>query len=499
MNDLFHARQFLLGPRPDPRLSSWQRLDLRHGLVLQTHPNLECMQRQRGDRSLTLIGFALTLEKPAQRHPEMLDALLEGAGSLEALLAASDGLSGRWILILEDAQRSVLFQDATGLRTAVHTLPANPETWVASQPALIAHALGLQPDPQALDFWEASGAKIPKHIRAWPGAATAFAALHALLPNHYLDLRTREVVRFFPREHLEPISLADGTRLISEHLRDSVAAAHARYQVLQQVTAGLDSRAILAASRGHRLQTGYFTCIWPTLEPGMTEEHRDVAVPRDLLGSLGLPHKVYSCPDGPLEAGFAQAFATCDSPPLAELGPAIQPLLEPIPPTAMVLNGNGGEIGRCRLHPNGHPPTVALPALCNLHWPGMGQHPFVQTHLAPWLSEAGAAAERTGYRLLDLFYWEQKMSRRVARGFLHLDIAHETFSPYNSRALLRLYLAVPEQHRRPAEGHVLQHAVIRELWPAALDREINPATVSDRGARLWRRLRRRARGLGLPV
>ena len=221
--------------------------------------------------------------------------------------------------------------------------------------------------------------------------------------------------------------------------------------MFQQVTAGLDSRAILAASWAHRLQTAYFTCIWPSVEPSMTEEHRDVAVPRDLLGSLGMPYQVFPCPDGPLEAGFAEAFATCDSPPLPELSPAVHALLDRIPQTAMVINGNGGEIGRCRLHPNGHPPTVALPALSNLHWPGMGQHPFVQAHLAPWLSEASEAADRTGYRLLDLFYWEQKMSRRVARGFLHLDMAHDTFSPYNSRALLRLYLAVPEQHRRPAE------------------------------------------------
>ena len=71
-----------------------QRLDLRHGLVLQTHPNLECVQRSKAGRSLTLLGFALSPEKPAQGHPEMLDALLEGAGSLDALLTSSDGLSG---------------------------------------------------------------------------------------------------------------------------------------------------------------------------------------------------------------------------------------------------------------------------------------------------------------------------------------------------------------------------------------------------------------------
>lgn len=499
MDRFSHARQFLLGPRPDSRLGSWRQWQLRHGLVLQTHPDLECTQKTSAGRTLTLVGFALTPDHPAQRHDEILDALLGGSATLDAVLGASDGLSGRWVLIHEDGQRSVLFQDATGLRTAVHTLPATAETWCASQPELIAHALGLEPDPQAQDFWEASGTKIPKHIRAWPGASTAFEQIHALLPNHYLDLGTREVVRFFPREPLKPISLQQGTHLVSEHLRASVGAARARYLVFQQVTAGLDSRAILAASRDHRTVTTYFTCVWPSLEPAMTGEHRDVAVPRELLGNLGVPHHLYLCPNVPLETGFAKSFATCDSPPLGELGPAASALVDVVPHDAMVINGNGGEIGRCRLHPTGHPRTVTLPTLCNLHWPGMASHPFLQLHLEPWLKEASKVAELTAYRLLDLFYWEQKMSRRVARGFLHLDMAHETFSPYNSRALLRLYLAVPEQFRRPGNGHVLQHAVISGLWPETLDKEINPATLGDRATRLLRRLRRRARGVGLPV
>ncbi len=499
MTSLSYSRQFLLGPRADPELPGWSRRELRHDLILQTHPLLPCVQRSIGDRRITLLGFAISPDQPERSDEEIVDALLNATTTLDQVLSASDDLSGRWIMIYQDGERSVLFQDATGLRTAVHTLPSCAETWCASQPALVARQLDLQPDPQARDFWEASGSKIPKHIRAWPGASTAYDGIRGLLANHYVDLSTREVVRFFPHAPLSPIGLDEGTRRIADHLRSSVRAAHLRYPVYQQITAGLDSRCILAASRDQRAATTYFTCLWPSLERSMTAEHRDVDIPRRLLAGMGLQHHLYRCPAVPLDHDFAAQFATCDSPPLDELAPAAKALPQLVPADAMVINGNGGEIGRCRLHPTEHPGSIGLSALCNLHWPGLGQHPFVRTHLEPWQRDAAAACERTGYRLLDLFYWEQKMSRRVARGFLHLDMAHDTFSPYNSRSLLKLYLAVPEQHRRPGGGHALQHAVIRSLWPEVLASDINPASAGDQVSRLFRRLRRRARGIGLPV
>ena len=499
MDSMAHARQFLLGPQADPDLSAWRRWQLRCGLVLQTHPALECRQASRDDRTITLLGFALAPDAPERSQEQILADLIARAGSLEDVLRAGDALSGRWIIIHEQGERSVLFADATGLRTVVHTLPDCPETWCASQPALIAKHRHWQPDPEALEFWETLGARIPRHIRAWPGASTLYADIHALVPNHYLDLGTREAVRFYPRAPLAPISFEDGTERIAAHLRGSVDAAHRHYPVYQQITAGLDSRCILAASRGHSAATTYFTCVWPSLERSMDGNHRDVRVPRQLLESVGLPHHVYDCPDVPLTAEVAARVATCDSPPLEELGPAAAALPGLVPPAVLVINGNGGEIGRCRLHPTEHPAAISLAELSNFHWTGLGQHPFIRRHLEPWRVETTAACDRTGYRLLDLFYWEQKMSRRVARTFLHLDMAHDTFCPYNSRALLDLYFAVPEQHRRPGGGHQLQHAVIRRLWPEVLASDINPESKQERLTRLVRRLRRRARGLGLPV
>jgi hypothetical protein len=89
---------------------------------------------------------------------------------------------------------------------------------------------------------------------------------------------TRNVVRFFPREPLQQVSLEDGTKKISLHLAALLGAVHERLAVFQEMTAGLDTRTLFAASREVSKQTTYLTGLWTAIDPALTEEHRDVRV-----------------------------------------------------------------------------------------------------------------------------------------------------------------------------------------------------------------------------
>lgn len=332
-----------------------------------------------------------------------------------------------------------------------------------------------------------------------PVPAPPNAELRALLPNHYLDLRSREAVRYFPDAQPQPTGTDVAVPRITAHLRGSLAAIHRRHRVFQQITAGLDSRTMLAASREFGHATTYFTCLWPSLEPKMTADHPDIAVPRRLLTELGLAHTRYDCPSELADPEFAAAHDLADTLPVRELAPAAHTLARVLPADAMVINNNLGELGRCYLHPVAYPASVSLATLCNMHWTGMHHHPFLVAHLGAWLEEASAASARWGHRMLDLFHWEMKAGRRVARGILHLDLAHDTFSPFNCRWLQRQYLAVPEPFRRPPTGYALQYEVIRAMWPETLAWDVNPRGPGDRVRRALRRLRRHARRIGVPI
>jgi hypothetical protein len=200
-----------------------------------------------------------------------------------------------------------------------------------------------------------------------------------------------------------------------------------------------------------------------------------------------------------LESQFDSAYQTSDTLPLRELAQRAYTLALLLPENAILVNGNVAEIGQCRHHPVRHPKTVSLSAACNLHWTGLHDHPFLKLHLAAWLADASEACDKFGYRLFDIFHWEQKAARRVGKTFLHNDLGHETFSPYNTRSLLCEYVSVPEKYRRPGNGYILQLNIIRTLWPEVLAENINPQSLGDRALSLLHRLRRRARILGIPV
>lgn len=481
------------------RLETWSTWRIGNDFVLQVHPDLKCHQKSRSGKTLTLLGLVVDSDRPECGPEAIVDSLFDGCETLDELFAASEALAGRWVMIFEHNDERAMLQDACGMRTVVYTRPAGAETWCASQTSLLADELGLTPDAEAVDFWHQSGKRIPKHIRAWPGAGTAYTDIAALLPNHYLDLRTWSTVRFFPRQPLQPLSLDDGVTRISRRLSRLLAGAHGSGPVVQEITAGLDSRCLLAASRGVSADTTYMTGQWTDIDPALSDTHRDITVPGNLLASLKLTHEVIRCSEGRVDQTIVDAFKTIDTLPAKQIAQRDQGIARALPNIHLLINGNGGEIGRCRLHPKQHPRSVDMTHACNLHWPGMSKNPFLKRQLEPWLKDATEAAEASGYRLLDLFYWEQKMARRVGRLFLHCDVVHETYSPYNTRSLLCDFLSVPEEYRRPGNGHMLQHGIINRLWPEALGEPVNPLTRSNRAARLVRRMRRRARGLGLPI
>ena len=80
MHPLTYARQFLVGPRRDPRLASWPGLELGGGLVLQHHPLLPCVRTNRGDRWLTMLGFAVDAAAPASTTEDIAARLAQSLG-----------------------------------------------------------------------------------------------------------------------------------------------------------------------------------------------------------------------------------------------------------------------------------------------------------------------------------------------------------------------------------------------------------------------------------
>jgi hypothetical protein len=253
-----------------------------------------------------------------------------------------------------------------------------------------------------------------------------------------------------------------------------------RAPLMQGVTAGWDSRVLLAASLNVSDRIDYFVNTYGTLGA----EHPDVFVPLRLTKRLGLALTVDNtrpeAPDAFVEFLRDQITDARDLPKTRAIYTRLMRGDE-----RLIINGNCSEICRRYFDPRGLIRSTDLPPerlAAAMRFPG---NEFAVAELASWRS--GLHAVDLGYELLDLLYWEQRMGIWGAQMPAEIDVASEQISPFNNRAALTSMLAVDCAHRT-APRYELYRRLIAALAPECLEDSVNPDVRP-----LWRRTAARVR------
>jgi len=481
---LLFAGQFVLGPSFVEHLAGWQKIDGDGAWKLSVHPDLACTQVTDGPRSLTLIGHMLDPLAPAAGNEAILRLLLSRYASRAKLFDATAGLGGRWALIAGNGEDKFLFTDALGLRQVFYTDPHETGVlWAMSQPGIVAGMLGLQLDPQAVAFMESQAFRSHPEYR-WPGEASPFSGTRHLLPNHCLDLSTGNSRRYWPAQPVVALEPEAAIERLSVLLPGMIRAAAQRFELALGLTAGLDSRLVLAAAREIRNHLSLVT----VQQNKMQDDHQDLLVPARLLKGLGLPHKFIRV-GAAMTAEFSRVFKRGVHLAHEHYGPDAEAILMHFSRTKAILTGSGAEVGRCSFRkelPFSESRPVTPANLATLQ--RMGSEPFALHHFEHWLNDA---APRHNVKLLDLFEWEQGHGNWLAMTQLEFDIAwREIITPYNCREVLTTLLGVDERYRS-APDYILFKRFIAKLWPELLNEPINPRPRRQ----LLRRLKRTFRSL----
>jgi hypothetical protein len=120
------------------------------------------------------------------------------------------------------------------------------------------------------------------------------------------------------------------------------------------------------------------------------------------------------------------------------------------------------------------------------------EHSFAEIHFSNWVENLG---EHFEYKILDLFYWEQRIGSWFANNCLEFDSAwRDIFIPYNSRKLLVDMLAVNEIFRKGPD-YYLYKRLMKKMWPEVLSEPINPTTKQKGLREYMRAIRRRLKRL----
>ena len=466
---LLFRRQFLLGPRSFTPNRHWSCTQLQHGLHLSTHADLPFSSATEQNLSVTLVGRAIDPYRPKAGEQEILHSLIEKTPDLGELIESTIAFIGRWVIIFQDHKDTNIFTDPCGFRQ-VYYHRDEEEFWCASQPELIKaiRQLQLNTDPLLPPFLTSIG-----HVQQespWIGSSTLYENCFHLLPNHYLNVYRTNQVRFYPNGDIGSKTTSEIIQSVSNILHGAMTGLTNRYQISLALTAGVDSRVLLAASRHVSNKIDYF--VYRQITYGA--DHPDIWVPKRIAKELGIKF-VVKTPSHHLPGWFVSMLSqnvTC-----ARVLPKTSNIYDKLVSgdNSVNINGNASEICRnffdkyCRMDIE-DVSTIKLAALL------FGQEPipsFATKEIDEWRNKAGSLSSDKGLNILDLLYWEQRLGNWGAQYPAEQDISVEEISPFNCRQLIQTLSAAP-RHLRAAPDYPLYRSLIEEMWPEALAFPINP-------------------------
>jgi hypothetical protein len=484
---LLRFGQMYVGPRIPASLSDWKTVPIGASLRLAAHPQVNVTQVERHPFALTLVGYLIDPEHPDHDDRQILAGLMDRPDFSAAPFGLTDRLGGRWLLVLDSPTDTIAFSDPGGLRRFYYARETTGGgVHGASEPGILGETLGFDLDGESESF-RASPGFTRNQEYWWPGDASPFSQVRRLLPSFSVSLRTGRSERYWPTSPLTASDPETTLRLLADRLPAMMRAIVRRGDIAVTITAGLDSRMVLAACRDILDEIHFVT----VQQAGMPSTHADLDIPQRLARRLGFEHRIVHSADGvrdAVRAGFHDGVLFVHEKWLRDA----QGILDAYEQRAISVVGSMGEVGRVfygdRL-PDGRPVTAdGLVRAAKL-----GDHPFTRYHFQRWLE----TVERPfNYNLADLFYLEQRAGRWLATSQLEFGhVWRDVFAPFNSREIVTSLLAVPEALRRPPRNQLFTD-LITHLWPEALSEPINPHKVRTPSGRLRRfaeRLKRRFR------
>jgi hypothetical protein len=368
-----------------------------------------------------------------------------------AVDALYERLAGRFLLVLLTADEPTVLMDAYGSLAAVFSAE---EQVVASTPTLI----GAQ--------WETDLIQLTgfPHRATWlPFGLTLQRGVRRILADHALDLRAWRTERqWLPMPPSGAASGADLAAVVYRGIRSAIGAVAAAHPLTLSLTAGRDSRVLLACARDFLDRASLFTLV-----PDGADTV-DGHLAGRLASRFGHTHEflpvVAADPRG--SAGWLASTGHAVG---GELWQAHQSLRR-LDPTRVLLPGTAGEVGRAHTYRPGDPTEAAVrpeTLLRRLRLPG---HAVYLEHAEAWLAGLPDLPYET---TLELGYIEQRLSCWAGPGHYGNQASRFELAPFASRPLFRAMLASPLEYRLREQ---LATDICRIAWPELLDLPFNRFT-----------------------
>ncbi len=466
--------QFAIASRLAPP-SGWNTIDLGEPGVLGYQSELPVVDITRSAHRLILLGDILDWANPEQDNARIVERIAAGTDSLDTVINATREFGGRWALLRIADGEADLFHDATGMRAVCHAMDSAHRVAVASDQGMLARIAGLDPCPEARSFVDG----FSRRVSQWwlPGDGLLFRNARQLLPNHRLSLRTGEVKRYWGGEPDPDGSTEERLSRVATRISGSIRSASQRYPLAVGLSAGWDSRLILASCRDIRNEIRAYSTA-PRSQAGTAV---DVKLPERICRENHIRHDVLVPSESP-SAAFRSAFGEHVFRPHPEFTAYMESELNYSRGEIAGVTGNIAEIvknpyaGKIGTEGFDDRDPAQLSRLVR-----MQGFSYAESAIARWRDQA---VTQGSLSIPQLFFWENRCGRWLSRNVLMFDIGwREIVMPLNCRALLVDMLAVPISLRQRPECLAFER-MIKAQWPELLATPIVSKEKTSRPKRL---------------
>lgn len=467
---LKYRRQFIAAFKQLESFSHWQHVVLQEiPFHIYAHPDValsRVISNADGNFQVIVIGFVIDPKNPSRGTNEIIEQLTNSnLRTIESVSLAISNLAGRFVLFVYFGKRLYVFHDPCGQRS-VHYAEHNGNLYIASQPTIFSELFDLQVKECSSIIRNSDYVK--NAIEYWfPSNLSLYDNIHRLIPNHYLDVSIARQKRYWPTKEIPKLNLDDTSAEAADILRMTVTSAHSRFKLALGLSAGGDSRVVLAASRD--IINDIF--IYSAIKPQMKKQAQDVKLPHSMLKELGIEHHILDWSDTSVDEDFIKIYNSNSDILHAHWCNMSYAAFTTFPQDRICVQGACSEIYRCLYWPHDQIQAAKhLIGLVQYAWEGL---PLIENCIDEWLKDAKVVCTNTNIDILDLFFWEHLAGSWLAQSLTRSDISLERFFPFNYRPLLEKMLEVPCEYRI-GKANLLYQQMIENLWPELLKWPINP-------------------------
>jgi hypothetical protein len=358
---------------------------------------------------------------------------------------------GRWLAILAD--RGKVYPDATGSLASVFMADQN----------LLASTTGLLPKgtDNARHKKMVDALQIPKENRWYPFALTAHAAAHRLLPNHCLDLADFRQRRIWPSSGTSTDDVSHAVSTIISVGRAQVDAIAKQFNLKGNLTAGRDTRMMLALARAHANEITLYT-----RRSSSYGDRVDCLTATKIASSLNLNIKIIeerTATSEQLQA-WQERIGECVA---GAVWRSVATWKQSDPNRANIPGMVGG-IGRALYKSRKSVQQLSGDDICAML--KMPRLDLIVEAANKWLDQVRSVDGISQRQLLDLLYLEQRVGCWGAPIFYGNEDHVPSFWLVSHRAIIESIFRLPEHYKHSKN---LQRDVIQNTWPELLEFPFN--------------------------